>query len=124
MKEKNKIPTPRELYARRKFQFLPETSFGETSASMPEPQEVEGDSPCPCCGYLTIPNHGDALAYICPVCFWEIDPFIGSDQEPSDQNHGLTLSQARENYKNYGAVQPELRQYCREPLEREKPRHQ
>ncbi|GAA0730429.1 hypothetical protein GCM10008905_31720 [Clostridium malenominatum] len=29
---------------------------------------------------------GDALAYICPVCFWEIDTFIQSEKEPSNPN--------------------------------------
>lgn len=80
-----------------------------------EPVEVIADAPCPCCGYITIPNQGDALAYICPVCFWEIDLFIQSETEPSDQNHGLTLIQARENYKQYGAVEKHLVQHARAP---------
>ena len=81
---------------------------------------VKGNSLCPCCGYLTIPNGGNALAYICPVCFWEIDFFIQSDNEPSDQNHGLTLVQARKNYKQYGAVLPRLVRYVRAALPEEK----
>ena len=67
----------------------------------PDIQE-DADSPCPCCGNITIPNGGDALGYICPICYWEIDLFIKSDDEPSDQNHGITLNQARENYKQFG----------------------
>ncbi|MHC1747341.1 MAG: CPCC family cysteine-rich protein [Cellulosilyticaceae bacterium] len=69
-------------------------------------------APCPCCGYITIPNNGDALAYICPICFWEIDVFIQDDNEPSDCNHRLTLIQARENYIKYGAAQPHLKEHC------------
>ena len=32
---------------------------------------------CPCCGYFTynVPANEDC-GYICPVCFWENDPFI------------------------------------------------
>ena len=47
---------------------------------------------CPCCGYFTynVPANKDC-GYICPVCFWENDPFIASDNEPSDSNHGITL---------------------------------
>lgn len=75
--------------------------------------------PCPCCGYRTIPDN-DAMAFICPVCMWEIDVFISSDNEKSDENHGLTLSQARENYKQYGAVLPRLKKYTREPLDNER----
>ena len=41
--------------------------------------------PCPCCGYLTYPvPREDAIAYICPVCFWENDVFVTSVDEPSD----------------------------------------
>lgn len=72
-----------------------------------------GMEACPCCGNLTIPGGEDAVAYICPVCFWEIDPFQTAEEEPSDSNHGLTLPEARENYRRYGAVKENLVQYCR-----------
>lgn len=71
------------------------------------------DSSCPCCGNITIPNGGNAIVYICPICLWEIDFFIHSDDEPSDQNHGLTLNQARENYKKFGATLEELASHRR-----------
>lgn len=77
--------------------------------------------PCPCCGLITIPNNGDALAYICPVCFWEIDLFIQGDDEASDQNNGLTLSEARKNYQRFGAVLPRLKEHCRQPKNYEYP---
>jgi len=95
-----------------KYRYLP-TVNGEVENVSSVP--VKGDAPCPCCGNITIPNHGDALAYICPVCFWEIDLFIQSDDEPSDQNHGMTLTEARANYRAFGAVQERLKPYCREP---------
>lgn len=87
---------------KEKYKYLPEVN-PVTIDNRPI-EEVIGDSPCPCCESMTIPNKGDALAYICPVCYWEIDLFIKSDNEPSDQNHGLTLVEARKNYKEYGAV--------------------
>ena len=60
--------------------------------------------PCPCCGYLTYPvPREDAIAYICPVCFWENDVFVTSDDEPSDENHGISLRTAQENYRSFGA---------------------
>ncbi|MEG6617206.1 CPCC family cysteine-rich protein [Peptococcaceae bacterium 1198_IL3148] len=80
-----------------------------------------GNSPCPCCGFITIPNNGDALAYVCPICLWEIDLFIQSDDEASDQNHGLTLIEARKNYQQFGAVLANLKKYCREPQKHEYP---
>lgn len=102
-----------------KFRYFPST---DPMPEMEPPAPVKGDTPCPCCGNITIPNHGDALAYICPVCFWEIDLFISSEDEPSDQNHGLTLTLARENYRKYGATLERLKQYCREPLAEEIPK--
>lgn len=80
---------------------------------------------CPCCGYYTLPkgypdnlnNHG----FICPVCFWEIDTFISSEEEKSNSNHGLTLAEARINYKTFGAVQKRLMKYCRKPNDNEIP---
>ncbi len=102
--------------------YLPEV---RSDISQPTYHAAEpiGDSPCPCCGYLTIPNRGDALAYICPVCKWEIDLFISSTDEPSDQNRSLTLSQARQNYRAYGACVQEFRTLCRPPKDFEKEGH-
>ncbi|WP_418632343.1 CPCC family cysteine-rich protein [Ruthenibacterium lactatiformans] len=75
---------------------------------------------CLCCGCYTLPvPPEDAIAYICPVCFWENDVFIKSDNEPSDENHGLTLQQARKNYAEYGACCLEMKQHTRRPTEDE-----
>ena len=51
----------------------------------------------------------EAVAYICPVCWWENDVFISSDNEPSDENHGLTLSQGRANVRRFGTCDPRLK---------------
>lgn len=100
-----------------KYRYLPEANCPTHQTQAPA--EVKGDSPCPCCGCITIPNGGDALAYICPVCLWEIDLFLTDENEPSDQNHGLTLVQARQNYAQCGAVLPRLKQSCRPPFPQE-----
>lgn len=72
--------------------------------------------PCPCCGYLTFPvPAAEAIAYICPVCFWENDVFIQSADEPSDENRGLTLKEAQLNYRRLGAVRKEFLGYVRKP---------
>lgn len=92
----------------------------------PEESEVQPKGPyvpCPCCGFLTIPNGGDALAYICPVCFWEIDLFIEGGSEASDQNHGLTLREAQKNFETYGAVLLRLKPYCRPAKPDESPKN-
>lgn len=78
--------------------------------------------PCPCCGYLTysVPPEED-IAYICPVCFWENDVFITSDDEPSDENHGVSLRKARENYRSFGACTRSMLPYVRGPEPEEVP---
>lgn len=63
----------------------------------------------------------DALAYICPVCMWENDLFTASDDEPSDENRGMTLNQGRAAYRKLGAVREELLPYARKPLPEELP---
>ncbi len=107
----------------KRYEYIPVANCSDESEEAINTKEnkVVCDSACPCCGYITIPNKGDALAYICPVCFWEIDPFIKSDNEPSDLNHRLTLIQAKKNYKKFGAVTSYLKQYCREPIATEYP---
>ena len=102
---------------REKNLYLPQSGLTAQNDAVP----VFGDAPCPCCGSITIPNGGDALAYICPVCLWEVDLFIRSEDEPSDQNHGLTLNQCRENYRSCGAVLTRLVKYSRPPQPEELP---
>lgn len=73
--------------------------------------------PCPCCGCKTFPAPvADAVAYICPVCMWENDVFTASDDEPSDENHGLTLDQGRKHYKTFSVCDIQLARYARKPL--------
>ena len=64
---------------------------------------------CPCCNNKTFPvEPREDMGFICPVCWWENDSFISSDDEPSDQNHGLTLNQARAYYNKCGLSDPNL----------------
>lgn len=71
---------------------------------------------CPCCSYYTLPvPKEDAIAYICPVCFWENDVFTSCDDEPSDENHGLTLNEGRKNLKKFGACTREMLVHVRQP---------
>ncbi|WP_418222761.1 CPCC family cysteine-rich protein [Clostridium isatidis] len=108
--------------SKKEYKYLPEVKSREIISNHSNDEVyVKGNSPCPCCGFITIPNNGDALSYVCPVCLWEIDLFLKSDNEASDLNHGLTLIEARKNYKDYGAVLYNLKEYSREPLEKEYP---
>lgn len=76
---------------------------------------AEDKYPCPCCGERTFPvPKEEAVAYICPVCLWENDVFTPGEDEPSDENHGMTLGEGRANYRKYGAVAPELAKRVKE----------
>lgn len=75
---------------------------------------------CPCCGYFTysVPPKDD-VGFICPVCFWENDPFLKSQEEPSDSNHHISLRQARENYQDFQACERSMLPYVRSPHKEE-----
>lgn len=121
-----------------KFFYLPQAtnasfvlSPSDGPACTPEPLEPEpppesegpaGSYPCPCCWCLTFPvPKEEAIAYICPVCFWENDVFDPDEDAPSDENRGMTLRQGRENYRKWGAVREDLVRHARPPRPGEQP---
>lgn len=114
-----------------KYQYLPEVHNGiiggvhREGCPVPKQEPVpepKGMYPCPCCGCKTFPvPPKDDLSYICPVCFWENDQFIQSADEPSDQNHGMTLNEAKVNYKAIGACCESMLRHVRPPREEELP---
>ncbi len=121
---------------RMKFLYLPKATNGvavEADQCTPEPLAAPPPEetpppggprwPCPCCGFLTFPvPREEAMAYICPVCFWENDVFDPGEDDPSDENHGMTLRQGREHYRRWGAVQRDLVPHARPPRPEERPK--
>lgn len=100
--------------------YLPERAV---SSEKPPEDGVKGEYPCPCCGCLTLPApKEEAVAFICPVCFWENDVFTAGDDEPSDLNSGLTLEEGRKNYRLFGACSEKMRAHVRRPKPEELPR--
>ena len=77
--------------------------------------------PCPCCGSYTFSAPTDcAIAFICPVCYWENDVFTHSSDEPSDENGGITLLEAQANYRKFGAARERLIKFTRPATPEEK----
>ena len=70
-------------------------------------EQPDPDRPCPCCG-ADIPEN-PFPGYICPMCWWKIDPFAADEDAPSDQNHGLSLAEARLNFRVFGICDPWLK---------------
>lgn len=76
---------------------------------------------CPCCNSYTLPVPADcAIAFICPVCLWENDVFIHGDDEPSDENGGMTLREAQSNFRKFGAFHIDFLKQVRPATEEEK----
>ena len=108
-----------------KFIYLPQitNNSDEKKTSFPEEEPLRGKYPCPCCHNITFPvPPEEAVAYICPVCFWENDVFISDANEASDENHGMTLNEARENYRKIGACSPDMLRHVRKPQPEEIPK--
>lgn len=96
---------------------------------------------CLCCGYKTLSERGNYD--ICPVCFWEDELFIDTNALCSDNpkivllynklefekilqvrsgaNKGLTLLEARENYKQFSACERDMIRNVRPPNNDKKP---
>ncbi|NBK96426.1 MAG: hypothetical protein EOM50_00125 [Erysipelotrichia bacterium] len=69
---------------------------------------------CPYCEYFTYHVLADEdCGYIFPVCFWENDPFITSNNEPSDSNHGTILKEAKSNFSQFGVCEKEMLYHVR-----------
>ena len=74
---------------------------------------------CPCCGYRTLTDRGGFEN--CSVCFWEDD---GQDDFDADivrggPNASLSLSQARLNFREFGAVEKRFLSNVRPPTSNE-----
>lgn len=69
---------------------------------------------CPCCGYATLTTV--AAFEICDICYWEDD---GQDTVASidltGSPNGVSLSEARRNFKAIGAAERKDMAYTRSP---------
>ncbi len=87
--------------------------------SVIEPQQEDIIYRCPCCGYRTLDERGGFE--ICDICFWEDD---GQDDYDATAvrggpNGSLSLAQARENFKVFGACEERHIKNVRKPLPEE-----
>ena len=61
--------------------------------------------PCPCCGYLTLPELRGSFT-ICEVCRWEDDDVQFADPDFEGGANDPSLNQARVNYDRIGVSDP------------------
>jgi len=71
---------------------------------------------CPCCGYYTLDEAPGNTYNICPVCYWEDDFVQFKDFIYSHGANAVSLEQARKNYLEFGACEPNMVPYVRKPL--------
>lgn len=76
---------------------------------------------CPCCDYDTFKNVERYSYAICPICFWEDDPFQLDEPEEEGSNH-VSLNQARINFAIFQACEKEMIKNCRTPNSKDKKR--
>jgi hypothetical protein len=77
--------------------------------------------PCPCCGFLTRSTEEHGTYEICPVCNWEDDGVQYGDPTFWGGANILSLNEAKENFKEFGASMKEDLPYVRSPLADEYP---
>ena len=74
---------------------------------------------CPCCGYDTLSEPAGGSFEICPVCFWEDDRQQLKDPSMTGGANGISLEEARENYRRFGVSREDLAPYVRPPKKSE-----
>lgn len=71
--------------------------------------------PCPCCGYTTIPRE-DTFYDLCPVCFWETDPYQLENPAYKGGANRPSLLEAQQNFIHFGACEKDVFAYTRLPF--------
>jgi hypothetical protein len=76
---------------------------------------------CPCCGFLKLTHRGSYG--ICEVCYWEDG---GQDDDHADEvwggpNSDLSLTQAKKNFREFGAMERRFLECVRKPKPEEMP---
>jgi Uma2 family endonuclease len=101
--------------------FLGDTAKGGIThfTNVVKPERAGVMYRCPCCRHKTLADRGGHT--ICSVCFWHDD---GQDDHDADEiragpNYGLSLTHARRNFAEYGAVARRVLRFVRPPTEAE-----
>ncbi len=70
---------------------------------------------CPCCNCLTIDDTFEVVCEICDVCFWQYDLIAQKYPDKIIGPNKVSLTEARQNYKKYGACERRFIKTVREP---------
>jgi len=67
---------------------------------------------CACCGYFTITE----IKETCPVCFWEEDFYQEQNMDDDGCPNSVSLREAKENFREFGAVEERFKEQVRPPF--------
>lgn len=70
---------------------------------------------CPCCGYKTLNEPASGTYSICRVCFWEDDLFQLNNPDEVGGANRVSLRQAQQNFRTFGASEQEMIKNVRPP---------
>ena len=98
-----KLRTRFEQYREKSALPRPGRRAAMDSPGWYEPADPTPRHECPCCDYVSLAERGNFL--ICPICFWEDD---GSDLDEEPGGNGVTLREARANFRQIGACEPKM----------------
>lgn len=78
---------------------------------------------CPCCGYYTqlVETSDEPLFEICEVCFWQYDAVAHDNPNMVIGANHISLYDAQENYKKFGACKEKFKNDVRKPFLEELP---
>lgn len=90
---------------------------------MPDTSRSSGPGrfPCPCCASLTLDEPPPGTFKICPVCQWEDDKVQFEDRTFRGGANRVSLDEARENFRRFGASDEASRAEVRAPRPEELP---
>lgn len=72
--------------------------------------------PCTCCHHYTRDQPSGNFDFeICPVCFWEDDPVQNIHPNSKSGANKVSLNEAKENYRKFGASEEQFIKYVRKP---------
>jgi hypothetical protein len=80
-----------------------------------------GRRACPCCGFFTLESASGHWE-VCEVCFWDDDPVQLAKPGYEGGANTVSLNDARENFRKFGASEPRFKDNVRPPRPKEIPR--
>jgi hypothetical protein len=70
---------------------------------------------CPCCGYRTLDEQPPGTYQVCPICLWEDDQIQFQDPDYRGGANSVSLREAQDNFRRFGASEQRFRQQARSP---------